>query len=391
MKVLACLMEPFFLNNNNIAVSNKSSLAFLQSLFGKSNLITIAQQSHVRVFDSQINASCSQQNIEFLPAYSSTKDFLMKCLKSPGYYKAWKKEVINILERHGDCVIWSRNPSIGTLLFTCIALDKGFKVYNHMCANILSGWSNKKYTFTEKAFGFLVSLVIKRLLIKVIKNENTINLCTGDILYNFCLKYNHNTFQFVDSTIKKSGSYSVPSRTKLDSNLKLIFIGRVQEDKGIKELCEVVSLLSYSGLNIELSVIGTGVLYELLKHRYTGSSEICFLGHVKNSSLHVHLERADAVVVPSNNSYEGFPRVIMEAWAYKKPVIVSNAGGVGAFVKHRFNGLIFTRGDFKALEEQIKFILNAGVYESLVENIESMGDISTEDYWVEETKKILGI
>ena len=42
---------------------------------------------------------------------------------------------------------------------------------------------------------------------------------------------------------------------------------------------------------------------------------------------------------------EGFPRVIMEGWAHKKPVIVSQVGGVKAFVKNAENGLIFTPGN----------------------------------------------
>ncbi|MBG9989996.1 glycosyltransferase family 4 protein [Pseudoalteromonas sp. NZS37] len=389
MKVLACTMEPFYLDKDN-AYSHKSSLAFIQGMFGKDNVSVVAQQTYNMIGASSASAICAVDKIEILPSYSSTKEFIFKCVRSPLFYKNWKKSSNLILDKHIGKPVWVRNPTIGSVLFSLLALERGFKVYNHMCANILDGWKNDKYNFFEKAFGFFISLMLKKMLVKISENSNTINLCTGNVLYDFCKAYNSNTYQFVDSTIKPR-SPSFISINDTDTQLNLLFIGRVQQDKGIHNLCYVINKLKKDGKNIHLDIIGSGSALISLREKYIKSDCINFLGQIKNNKLESYIHSCHAIVVPSENDYEGFPRVIMESWAIGKPVIVADAGGVKAFVKHEINGLLFPSGNNRALESEVNKLFDFQFYNELCKSTRKMRSISSQEYWVFETQKSLGI
>jgi glycosyltransferase involved in cell wall biosynthesis len=56
------------------------------------------------------------------------------------------------------------------------------------------------------------------------------------------------------------------------------------------------------------------------------------------------------MIVPSL-CYEGFPRVIVEAFACGTPVIASEIGGMAETVRHGKTGLLFHPGDAKALAQ----------------------------------------
>jgi glycosyltransferase involved in cell wall biosynthesis len=117
---------------------------------------------------------------------------------------------------------------------------------------------------------------------------------------------------------------------------------------------------------------------------------IVFTGQLPHHQLSQLYCESDAVVVPSNNFYEGFPRVIMEGWSHHKPVIVSQVGGVKAFVKNKENGLIFTPGSQPELKRHINDLLvNDGLYQTIKTGAESMAEKSIQDYWVNVLKTLL--
>ena len=59
------------------------------------------------------------------------------------------------------------------------------------------------------------------------------------------------------------------------------------------------------------------------------------------------MNSADLLVCPSR--HEPFGNVVIEGWAHKIPVIVSDTGGPGALIKNNLNGLKFRNEDFLTL------------------------------------------
>jgi len=91
---------------------------------------------------------------------------------------------------------------------------------------------------------------------------------------------------------------------------------------------------------------------------------VLFLKGVADEELIDIYKSSDVFVLPS--VYEGFGIVIAEAWAAKKPVIVSDNIKI---VRDKVNGLKFTTGNFFDLAKKIKMILmDKELCERLAEN-----------------------
>lgn len=107
------------------------------------------------------------------------------------------------------------------------------------------------------------------------------------------------------------------------SKLHLLFIGRLIEKKGVKELI-AASKISHSSLEI-IHLIGSGDLDTYVQQNQ--SHNLIYHGRLENSELPQYLQAADLFIIPSTHE-EGAGRVIMEALACGTPVIGSNRGGI---------------------------------------------------------------
>jgi glycosyltransferase involved in cell wall biosynthesis len=81
-----------------------------------------------------------------------------------------------------------------------------------------------------------------------------------------------------------------------------------------------------------------------LRAKYEGLPGIRFMGHVSRAELYEALSSALAVVVPSR-CYEGFPRVVVEAYAAGVPIIASRVGSLTELVDEGVTGLQVKVGD----------------------------------------------
>lgn len=118
-----------------------------------------------------------------------------------------------------------------------------------------------------------------------------------------------------------------PVNTKVsrgDGILRLLYIGRLHEIKGLENLFKAMKMLPD---NIELSVCGNGDASYVKGLRNLVSdldlnSRVKFRGHITGDDKEKELFDADICIVPSY--IENFGMVIVEAMAHGVPVIVSN-------------------------------------------------------------------
>jgi glycosyltransferase involved in cell wall biosynthesis len=92
----------------------------------------------------------------------------------------------------------------------------------------------------------------------------------------------------------------------------LLFVGRLDEEKGAPLLYE-----AWRRSGVPLTVIGSG--------RHEPPDGVRYLGPQPAGVVAAEMERAAAVVVPSV-VYEGFPRVVCEAFARGRPVVATDVG-----------------------------------------------------------------
>lgn len=134
--------------------------------------------------------------------------------------------------------------------------------------------------------------------------------------------------------------------------LKVLFIGRLVEEKGIDILCKVVGELEHKGHKIFLDIIGSGQIEKSLNDKYFKSKQIQFYGSIFSENKTKILAKCDILVVPSLVP-ESFGIVIVEAFAYGKPVICSKIGALPEIVIDNFNGFLFEAGN----QDQLKSLL----------------------------------
>ncbi len=129
----------------------------------------------------------------------------------------------------------------------------------------------------------------------------------------------------------------------------IFFGGRHILGKGLGTLIKAMK-----GIKAKLIITGEGPLTQYYKLNST--SNIKFVGKLKREKYLKYLVSSDVVVVPSMFD-EANGIVAMEGMAAKKPVIVSNSGGLPELIEKSKGGLIFKRGNSKELKEKITLLL----------------------------------
>ena len=136
--------------------------------------------------------------------------------------------------------------------------------------------------------------------------------------------------------------------TFVDKNY-VLFVGRLSHEKGIYTLIKAVKCLK-----VQLKIVGDGPMQQELKSYVAMNhiSNILFLGYKSGKELQKLFQEASCVVFPSE-CYENGPMTILEAFAFGKPVIGSNIGGIPEMIKNGKTGFLFTPGDIDDLKEKI--------------------------------------
>lgn len=140
----------------------------------------------------------------------------------------------------------------------------------------------------------------------------------------------------------------------------LLFVGRLEERKGIHYLIKSMSIILRENPNVKLLVIGKdrgcrGPL-ENLSRRLGIGKNVVFTGPISSTELLCAYELSDIVVIPS--LYEAFGIVVVEAWAHKKPVVVSETVGLAETISDEKAGIIVNHSDHEALAEAVAKLLS---------------------------------
>ncbi|TMO52882.1 glycosyltransferase [Pseudoalteromonas phenolica] len=387
MKIVAFLGEKF-VSVSGVHYTRETSAAFLQDMIGVDSVKVISQSIVGENSPEGAGTIIKEDNFYSSPWYDSTMDFVKKSIFKKGYLRKFIDVCDKAILENQDSIFWARTPSIGSVIFALRVIKHNRSLVNHICADGFNTWKDRKYKGVNKVLAFVFAQILKQLLIKICKYENVQNLCTGQALFDFSAKHNkENTYQFVDTMVKRISSNQRSTSNK--ELLNCLFVGRLTEDKGIFELLSVAKRLSGK---VKFHVVGGGEIRSELEKRILLDgleSSVIFYGQVKNHDVIELYKIADFVAVPSKNNYEGFPRVIMESWSSGKPVVVSDVGGIHAFVKDGVNGFIVPPGDVDELEVAILKFCNKKTLDDISSNLNQIQKYTLQAYWAEKAKEII--
>ncbi|NND70187.1 MAG: glycosyltransferase family 4 protein [Rhodothermales bacterium] len=143
----------------------------------------------------------------------------------------------------------------------------------------------------------------------------------------------------------------------------VLFVGRLSEEKGIGTL---LNSWIDSGSTRKLIIVGDGPMHSEVEAAVKKNDSIHWLGRKSADEVRTVMQAAGLVVVPSE-CYETFGRVIMEAYAVQKPVVVSRIGAVAELVDDGNTGLLFEPGNSTDLMKKVEQVF-AGDTQQMARN-----------------------
>ena len=241
---------------------------------------------------------------------------------------------------------------------------------------------------------FETSTGIKRKILifleKLVINTSTKVLCVSESLrrlYHENMVLNHPNvisvigkgsasgvdFEYFNSNLISEESQALKKKELeiLSTDFVIGFVGRINKDKGVKDLIESVKEIRKSNTydNLKLVLVGKFDSNNFIDEKYIKLiSELDWIKHVNfTEDIRSIYKCINIFVLPTYR--EGFPSVILEAYAMKIPVITSNATGAIDSVVENITGLIFPVANVTKLKNSIlELIQNTDKRNLIAEN-----------------------
>jgi len=145
---------------------------------------------------------------------------------------------------------------------------------------------------------------------------------------------------------------------RLDTS-KIVYVGRLNQTKGVDVLIKAFGLLIKKGFDIHLDIIGNGnfykVLFELTESLQL-SDKVSFLGSKSKEDVLKAYKSSYCSVVPSYSEAFGF--TVIESMSVGTCVIGANNTGIKEIIVNNKTGLLFETGNEIDLVEKFELIFN---------------------------------
>lgn len=133
-----------------------------------------------------------------------------------------------------------------------------------------------------------------------------------------------------------------------------LYLGRLSPEKGLDTLITAWDRLERA---VPLMIVGSGPMQAEVETLAERHGHVRYLGWVGQPELGDVIRRASLLVLPSLN-YEGFPKVIVEAYAAGLPIVASRLGAMQHAVAEGRTGRLFKAGDADELAQQVLALLS---------------------------------
>jgi len=177
-----------------------------------------------------------------------------------------------------------------------------------------------------------------------------------------------------------------------ENPLRLLFVGRLDPEKGLSNFLKAVEILINSGMPVRATLVGDGPVRAELEQQSRNlgiSSVVDFPGYVTHGlPLFDYYRQSDLLVMPSLS--EGFPKVIPEAMAFRLPVVATTVGGIPEIIHHDENGILIPPGDPVAIADAVKRLVREPAFTGkLLDNSTELASRYTIEHWLETIVSIL--
>ena len=153
----------------------------------------------------------------------------------------------------------------------------------------------------------------------------------------------------------KSNREIIRHELQLTARIVVIFVGRLTEDKGIRELTKAIETCTVANHDLMFLFIGEGPMRTYVKEFCSEHPDTTrFFGQVDDFTLHRLYAAADIHVMPSHA--EAFGVVCSEAQVFGVPSIVTKNSGCADLVVDGVNGILIDPRSSSSLADAINML-----------------------------------
>ena len=156
----------------------------------------------------------------------------------------------------------------------------------------------------------------------------------------------------IDDTLLENFSFEKNLERKEQSKtIKILFLARLEREKGVFELIEAFEELSKDVKDIELIIAGDGQDFKEVKKLVHNRSNISLTGEVEGEEKIRLFKQSNIYCLPSYS--EGLPISVLEAISFGLPVITTEVGGLKYFFQDDKMGKMIKAKDTHQLKEAL--------------------------------------
>ncbi|RZB31511.1 MAG: hypothetical protein SRB2_04480 [Desulfobacteraceae bacterium Eth-SRB2] len=389
MKLTVFINQAFYTDGKQIS-TDLVFIKFIQSfdsVFSKIKIIAPAR--HIKNCADHGLYICSENIVlSGIPYFHNVNDLIKRSfIVIPRTINTLKKELPD------TDVLWIVGPHpLGILVWYFVA-KYNTRAFSHIRGNILKDVSARyNNSMTGRLYAnymhFNNKLLSKHVSVMVVGKE----------LYDFYKNGAKEIHWISPSLISKRDIEltRVIVKTRSENNnskINLLFVGRIEPEKGLKYLFQALNELNHREAKTEYLLTIVGGAQRGSEHKETEIKElaeeldvqkfIVWKGYIR---FGVELKRiyrdADVFVLPSLT--EGIPKVIYEAMAFGLPIISTNVGGITDIIKHGKNGLIIRTKSCEDISNAVEQIVNDP---SLKMKLTTVGLREVEKYTIESSRE----
>lgn len=213
--------------------------------------------------------------------------------------------------------------------------------------------------YRKNIFTLLLSKLIFLYELTILKSANFVFPVTKE-LFELTEKRNINN-KFLSPNYVDLAKFKGQQSREIDKSnkkIKLLFVGRFEEEKGLRLLIKSFKILQEKYDNIELTMAGDGTLREWIEDfiKKYNIKNVNLLGMVHHDKLPNIYNSADIFILPSYT--EGSPASLIEAMSCGTASIATAVGDSQKIIKNEYNGILIPPGNIKKLIEGIQLLID---------------------------------
>jgi len=194
-------------------------------------------------------------------------------------------------------------------------------------------------------------------------NISRLNVLLAPFFEKLMIKLKHDAIHTVSDTTKndlekfgaKGRIYVIPNAIEFDNEsiveshpFQFVYVGRLVFYKNLEVVIKAIKIVKDSCHNVKLIIVGDGPYRQILEKLVSElklKDSVEFKGYVSTSEKIKQIATSQALVFPS--LCEGFGLVILESFAHRKPVLVSDIRPLSNIVSHKKTGFVISACDEK--------------------------------------------